>query len=141
LIRLIAPQAETEAFLAREPTGVFPPGAYTLGPELRGSLDSLPDLPLPSRSAPELPLIGILPFPDFTESGLRDYAGRSPKESLDAIRIITGLSLPIIEKRPAGSQRPVDIVLGRRFWNALIRGGYQGAVYVIDTILGGQSSV
>jgi hypothetical protein len=49
-----------------------------------------------------------------------------------AIRIITGLSLPIIEQRPIVSQ---GIVLGRRFWEALVRGGYQGAVYFIDTIL------
>jgi hypothetical protein len=27
------------------------------------------------------------------------------------------------------------IVLGRAFWRALIRGGYQGAVYYLDTLL------
>jgi hypothetical protein len=144
LIRLAAPHAETDAFLASPADQPFPPCAYTLGPELCGLLEALPD----PCSAPETPLIEIFPFPEFIQSGLRDYAGRTPIESLEAIRIITGLSLPIIEKKPIWFPEPIrSIVLGRRFWEALIRGGYQGAVYLIDTILknlsegGGQNSV
>jgi biotin carboxylase len=136
LIRLDAPQADTGAFLEHRTPSAFPPCAYTLGPELREVLDTLPNPPIPndSRSAlPALP-IEILRFPEFTQSGLRDYVGRTPAESLDAIRIITGLPLPIIEDKGMGFHAG-SIVLGRRFWDFLVRGGYQGAVYLIDTIL------
>jgi biotin carboxylase len=127
-IRLAAPDAETDAFLApSSPAAPFPPGAYTLNPELRSRLDALPDPPFPA--SPDPTHLAILPFPDFTESPLRDYAGRTPQESLDAIRIITALPLPILEKGQS------DMILGRRFWEALVRGGYQGAVYLIDTML------
>jgi hypothetical protein len=107
----------------------FPPCAYTIGPELHKSLDALPD-PWDTVGPPETSPIAILPFPEFTQSELRDYAGRTPTESLEIIRIITGLALPIIEE-----DYTPGIVLGRRFWNALIRGGYQGAVYLLDTII------
>ncbi|GHV80201.1 hypothetical protein AGMMS49944_19920 [Spirochaetia bacterium] len=148
LIRLEPNRPETDTFLAIGPTAsqIFPPCAYTLGSELHGLLEALPDPPTASGASP----IGILPFPDFTQSGLRDYAGRTPAESLEAIRIITGLLLPIIEQGPIVSKGPVrspefqGLVLGRRFWQALVRGGYQGAAYFIDTILsggGGQNSV
>jgi biotin carboxylase len=133
LIRLEPDQPETDAFLGHVAAGgSFPPCAYTLSPELRGALDSLPNPPVPaiSRAAHETPFMEIYPFPAFSGSELRDYAGRTPEESLAAIRIITGLPLPIIEK--GVSQ---NIVLGRLFWSALVRGGYQAAVYFIDTIL------
>jgi hypothetical protein len=72
--------------------------------------------------------MAICPFPEFAESGLRDYMGRTPQESLEAIRIITGLPLPIMKGKATGK------VLGRRFWEAMVRGGYQGAAYYIDTL-------
>jgi hypothetical protein len=54
--------------------------------------------------------------------------GRTVEESLEAIRLLTGLSLPL-----TGTLSDNKIVLGRSFWAALVRGGYQGAVYVIDS--------
>jgi hypothetical protein len=59
-----------------------------------------------------------------------DYTGRTIDESLAAIRTLTGLPLPITERISENGG-----VLGRRFWAALIRGGYQGGAYVVDTIL------
>ncbi|GHV24855.1 hypothetical protein AGMMS4952_01270 [Spirochaetia bacterium] len=148
LVRLEPDQPETNAFLESAASPAFPPGAYTIGPELRESLALLPEPPLPDkfRPFPEIPHLAICPFPGFTETSLRDYTGRTPAESLTAIRIITGLPLPIIEDENNGFA-PGGAVLGRCFWEALIRGGYQGAVYFIDTLLkklsegGGQNSV
>jgi hypothetical protein len=70
----------------------------------------------------------LVPFPAFTESGLKDSVGRSVEESLDAVRALTGFSLPV-KASPDGA---ADMRLGRRFWAALIRGGYQGAAYIVD---------
>jgi hypothetical protein len=158
LIRLETGQGDTDAFLesaaADKP---FPPDAYALPPELRVLLDRLPEQggevsPLGRASLRPTPLCGeipatpppvtgalspdprsaaIHPFPEFVESGLLDYAGRSPRESLEAIRIITALPLPILDM---GAQT-APVVLGRSFWRSLIRGGYQGAVYYLDTLL------
>ena len=44
---------------------------------------------------------------------------------LEAVRTLTGIEQPILEKPPFQS---------RLFWQALLRGGYQGAVYYIDSL-------
>ena len=70
-----------------------------------------------------------MPFPGFMESALVDYMGRSPRETLEAVQKLTGITF--IEPG-TDTEGPV---LGREFWASLIRGGYQGAVYYIDKYL------
>ena len=125
LIRLEAPNEATGAFLAKNT--LFPPNAFTVDSRLLSLLSALPD----TKGVSHLfSLFSIVPFPEFTGSGLRDYVGRTVRESLDAVRTLTGMELPI-----AGGNPGADItVLGRSFWQALIRGGYQGAVYYIDSL-------
>jgi hypothetical protein len=141
LIRLEAPDAGTAAFLAGAGeaggTASFPPDAFVLGPELRAALEKLPD-PVPARGGD----VSLVPFRDFLSSGLGDYAGRGPAESLDAVRRITGLALPLAGeeagKIPGNSARAAGESgkLGRSFWKALVRGGYQGAAYFLDNLTG-----
>jgi biotin carboxylase len=135
-IRLEVSNPETEGFLffGAEDTGSawkFPPDAFQLTAALRTRLDALADPPFEL-----IPVgrdrIGLSPFPAFISSGLRDYVGRTVEESLDAIRDLTGFPLPI-----AGENGRLELILGRRFWAALVRGGYQGAVYLIDTLFPG----
>jgi biotin carboxylase len=134
LIRLQAPNEETAAFLAVLPSEkpVFPPDAFAVSKGILSLLVNLPETAdFPAKRDPVL-----LPFPEFVESGLFDYMGRTVKESLDAVRLLTGLNLPLASKESlsVGATAPV---LGRSFWKALIRGGYQGAVYYIDSITKG----
>jgi len=134
LIRLQAPNEETAAFLAVPPSEkqAFPPDAFAAGKELLSLLAALPETAgFPAEKEPAL-----FHFPEFTESGLLDYMGRTVKESLDAVRLLTGLSLPLASKGvlSGGGATPI---LGRSFWQALIRGGYQGAAYYIDSITKG----
>jgi biotin carboxylase len=134
LIRLEPGQRETDAFLASDGTGrSFPPPAYALPPELRLLLDGLPETPLPEipPGGPDPSAIELCPFPEFTGSALADFVGRTPLESLEALRIITALPLPIMDRHT----EKAPVVLGRAFWRSLIRGGYQGAAYYLDTIL------
>jgi len=150
LIRLKAPNEETAAFLA-VPSAMpfsekqaFPPDAFaaghrTEGRELLSLLVALPEtacvnVNFPAEAASKEPV--LLPFPEFTGSGLLDYMGRSIEESLGAVRVLTGLNLPFATKESL-SGRTTAPVLGRSFWQALIRGGYQGATYYIDSILKG----
>ena len=123
LIRLEPGDAETEDFLAA--AGEFPPDAFTLTAELRALLNRLPEGRAAVETAAGEPL--LLAFPDFCASGLRDYSGRTVEESLAAVRLLTGLSLPL-----TGTLSDNKRVLGRAFWAALVRGGYQGAAYFID---------
>ncbi|MDR2258414.1 MAG: ATP-grasp domain-containing protein [Treponema sp.] len=123
LIRLEPGNRETAEFLAA-PAGEFPPGAFAVPEEIRGLLARLPETEKTGTGEE----YAILPFPEFTGSGLRDYTGRTVKESLEAVRLLTGLSLP-----PAAGKSDNKTILGRSFWAALIRGGYQGAAYLIDS--------
>jgi len=157
LIRLAPDNAETAAFLAAAGES-FPPDAFQLSAELQAALEKLPecrDQGLGTRdrgslSADEancqhdqiaennpsslspVPNPPILPFPALTNSGLRDYVGRTVAESLQAVRELTGLSLPEIPIENLKSSDNIGSFLGKSFWAAFVRGGYQGAVYYID---------
>jgi biotin carboxylase len=130
LIRLAPGDRETAAFLAAPVQAAgeipFPPDAFTIPAELRALLNRLPETG--AQAAGKEP--ALFPFPKFSNSGLRDYAGRTVEESLEAVRLLTGLSLP-----PAAENSDNKTILGRSFWAALIRGGYQGAVYLIDSAM------
>ena len=82
----------------------------------------------------------IVPFPAFEASGLKDYAGRGVAESLEAVRELSGLPLPEFHAEntvppPESSDNNRNHFLGRPFWSALARGGYQGAVYYIEQLV------
>jgi biotin carboxylase len=142
LIRLDPADSETAAFLSAET--VFPPAAFQLDPPLRAALSRLPET---RRGGRELTLadiagaggrraeadICLIPFPELSAPGLRDYAGRTVEESLQAVRALSGFSLPETGKT---SDNNSNTFLGKSFWAALVRGGYQGAVYYIDRIFG-----
>ncbi|MCL2211454.1 MAG: ATP-grasp domain-containing protein [Treponema sp.] len=151
LIRLDPSDTRTDAFLCANT--VFPPDAFQLTDELREDLAQLPatfrekeetakDTELhgvfgTSASFPSVnPVYSVVKFPAFESSGLTDYMGRTVKETLDAVRLLTGLSLPIretsLQADPENAEN--EIRLGRSFWTALIRGSYQGAVYYIDNL-------
>ena len=117
----------------REQRTGFPPDAYRLGPELNKALAALPD----TRTEGQMENLQLIPFPAFQASGLKDYAGRSVAESLEAVRELTGLKLPEFHaenaiKHPESSDNNRNNFLGKEFWSALARGGYQGAVYYIE---------
>jgi hypothetical protein len=96
----------------------WPPSAFSVPEDVRKALAALPS------GKPDLRRAAIVPFPAMLDSGAVDYAGRGATESLDAVRALTGLPLPFDRE---GS-------LGKEFWAALIRGGYQGAAYIMDCL-------
>ena len=140
LIRLETPNETTDTFLKRGPSspgGKFPPDAFALDPRLLYLLEALPCDTWIAEAAGNDAGPSLVPFPEFTESGLLDIVGRGVEESLKAVRALTGLKLPVAAEKPTGNSTPGEIsipFLGRSFWQALIRGGYQGAVYYIDSL-------
>ena len=134
LIRLDPCDPETEKFLSNAGAD-FPPDAYPLGPELKKALAALPDTKLQGQGED----LQIVPFPAFQASGLKDYAGRSVAETLEVVRELSGLTLPEFqaenaEKKPESSDNNKNNILGRPFWSAIARGGYQGAVYYVEQL-------
>ncbi|MDR0585974.1 MAG: ATP-grasp domain-containing protein [Treponema sp.] len=135
LVRLTAPDRETDAFLESAcfpgPAGpVFPPPAFVLSAGLLEELAAIPDIPgvfgIPAVSGkPKTESMTLYPFPAFAGSDLGDYMGRTVGESLAAVELLTGLKLKVDRNSAA---------LGRGFWAALIRSGYQGAAYYIDRL-------
>jgi biotin carboxylase len=152
LIRLDPEDKETEEFLTKaffpeditqrhkdhkgrkegEERGVsFPPDAFQISDEIRAALTQLPDFPLTASQllTSHFSLLTICPFPALTSSNLKDYMGRTVEESLEAVRQLTGFSL---QNAPKSTDNMV--ILGRSFWAAFVRGGYQGAVYYIENL-------
>ncbi|MDR0707922.1 MAG: ATP-grasp domain-containing protein [Treponema sp.] len=139
LIRLETPNEATASFLENDgAAGVFPPSAYTVSPEIQNMIEKLPsgiekNMPCSyNKEALEKNAgqsLSIMAFPEFETAGYTDWLGRNARESLEAVRSLAGLSLPV--KRGACP----GMALGRGFWKALIRGGYQGAVYLIDSLM------
>ncbi|MDR3341761.1 MAG: ATP-grasp domain-containing protein [Treponema sp.] len=130
LIRLEAPNDATEKFLSRSD---YPPDAFTLPAKLRALLSRFPEPEASDDLQAGVVEVAILSFPELTGSGLKDYMGRTVEESLEAVRLVTGHALPYREV-PCGEASDARNAgtLGRRFWTALIRGGYQGAAYIVD---------
>ncbi|MDR1986498.1 MAG: ATP-grasp domain-containing protein [Treponema sp.] len=142
LIRLEAPDTETRQFLASGARDqAFPPAAFTIPESLASLLATFPEPeyePTRIKESLEMPQVVLLRFQPLIESDLRDYTGRTLQESLEAVRAITGFPLPLWEAGasvPAKIREPRTLVLGRSFWAALIRGGYQGAAYMVDTLV------
>jgi biotin carboxylase len=136
LIRLDPSDPKTGEFLSSGGT-FFPPDAFQLGPELKEALEALPDTKIFMNQNWES--LQIIPFPAFMASGIKDYAGRSAAESLEAVRELS--KLPLFEisaeftvKKGESSDNNRNNLLGRPFWSALVRGGYQGALYYIDKL-------
>jgi biotin carboxylase len=129
-LRLSAPEAETDRFLGIDPLGPgasFPPNAFPFPEALALPWRALPETPACSGGG--IPDLTLIPFPEFTGSALRDYTGRTVEESLETVRELTGCSLAFAETSRE------TFFLGREFWAALIRGGYQGAAYLVDRFL------
>jgi len=123
LIKLDPADKETGEFLAA--TSVFPPDAFQLTDEIKAALAQLPDYPPSDGNSQPY----ICPFPAFTSSNLKDYMGRTVEENLEAVRKLTGFSLPNAPKNADNI-----VILGRSFWAAFIRGAYQGAAYYIENL-------
>ncbi len=152
LIRLAPGNSETDSFLVRGPqgAGAFPPDAFPCDAALLAALDAMPSggIPLNFRlpakpathpgaklsSTPKIPdkeadpCLDYLAFPLFGTAPVRDYAGRSVSESLEALGWMLGVKFnPVTAASPD--------TLAATFWKAMIRGSYQGAAYHIADLV------
>ncbi|TVR90114.1 MAG: ATP-grasp domain-containing protein [Spirochaetaceae bacterium] len=75
--------------------------------------------------------VGYLPLPHPERETAPDYNGHTLCEVLDLLRLRYKVA-PQVEL--TGGQSLPGLVLGRVFWRALLKGGLQGALFIIDTI-------
>jgi len=160
LIRLDPSDLETKDFLAKtqstqrtpskkERAKEFPPDAFQLTDELWEALSQLPkdnlgifttnhtnstNLPFDIKAQVRDGSWLISSFPEFVSSGLKDYMGRSVQEVLEAVQILCASTAPCETLSDPCENAENVVRLDRSFWEALIRGGYQGAVYYIDSL-------
>ncbi len=150
LIRLETPNAETEQFLyteadyTEETEAGFPPSAFSLDTDMLKSLHNLPlchlrdNSPLCNAFSKKEKTLLVYPFPECTQRKPRDYMGRNIEQIFEAVHILTSYTLEIAREIPKEIPQNADLqnegFLGREFWQALIRGGYQGAVYYLDSL-------
>jgi biotin carboxylase len=116
LIRLAPCTPETDAFLASREA--FPPPAFESLP--RGFLDLVASLP--DEAAGEGPGMGVMDIDISWVAGALDWHGMNLDRARDAALGLSGAGLG------RGGR-----LLGRTFWEALIRGGYQGGAYALDS--------
>jgi biotin carboxylase len=122
LIRLCPQDMATDEFLAGlKDTG---PDAFAVSGDVRQALENIPYGKTNATQSRQDGHAAIVPFPALLDSGACDYAGRGVSECLEAVRELTGRSLPL-ERGGA---------LGREFWSAMLRGGYQGGAYMVDCL-------
>lgn len=135
VVRLRPNVKETDDFLANKPSAmlrtangnIWPPDAYTsIDAMVLAMAESMPDILHDSRP---VKTIGIAPIYTIQDQKARDWQGRTISESLEIIKKYTGARLT----------KDADLVLGRVFWKALFRGGYQAGMYVIDSMLAQRS--
>lgn len=123
LLELEPDNSMTADFISGKSHGDWPPPAYPdLPVMLIAQLERMPDilkLEKPARS------IGWAELKGVSEVDCRDWMGRSIFDSLEAVRFLSSAVHPA----------DADIILGRQFWKALFRGGYQAAVWVIENTI------
>ena len=152
LVRLEPADPRTDAYLkGTEQRGfsAFP----ELSPATRQRLEKLPPwIGEPSRFSGRVEDLRILRLPGVETETVRDWHGWTLEQAFLHVLEIGGV-LPsdiaptAVRPSPGGSpegrspegrtpdgRTPVSLTLGRVFWNALIKGGVQAGVYVIDSL-------
>jgi hypothetical protein len=121
-VRLLARDEETDGFLFGTPAPMHP--SFQLSRRLERALRDLPAYVEAPKGVAASRNVPILDFPALRESewaAKRDSAYRTIAESLELLDGYAPFEL-------------CDYGWGRPFWTALVRGGLQGALYVLDTI-------
>jgi biotin carboxylase len=127
LVRLAPDEPETEAFLRGEwaPESDWPPPAFILDPDAESELKALPEYAVSPEGA-------VAPFA-LAEGILgSDWSGRGFAESA-ALALARSRARAGGASSSANAQPGARLVPAGRFWRALARGGFQAALYVLDT--------
>jgi len=121
VIRLEPVVEATQKFLTGE-THTWVPDAFSIDVKLRAALAQMPD-EFPGESDSDTDL-SIHPFEAIAGGSGTDWLGRSIADSMTIVQELTGVKTGLSGRK----------ILGSLFWRAMIRGGVQGAIWLIDTV-------
>ncbi len=131
LIRLAPGEASTAAFLDGNGLsdgghdGNWPPHAYDgISAMVQACIDSMPDV---LKETSPVRNISVAPLQGITAETALDWQGRTIAQGLAAFQELASVTIGL----------DGDLVLGRKFWRAFLRGGYQAAAWVVDTARAG----
>ena len=129
LVRLEPGDRNTDAFLQGTEQGGF--SAFSeLSPAIRQRLAQLPPwVGRPDRFSGRAEDLRILDLPGVGEERARDWHGWTLRQAFRRVLEIGGTASGAVPANPTKT-----FTLGRVFWNALIKGGVQAGVYVIDSL-------
>ena len=130
-LRLAPAEQATEEFLLGAERGPWAAYPGRQGPFAR-RLAGLPDAvgqPAWARRGPEG--LAVLRPEGLGREHARDWHALPLPAALERVLGLAGVTA-------VDAPHPGKLTLGRVFWNMLRRGGVQGAVYFIDTLLGGE---
>jgi len=134
LVRLEPADHRTDAYLTgKERSGfsAFP----DLSPSTRRRLEQLPPwIGDPARFSGKAEDLRILDLPGAEMETVRDWHGWKPAQAFRRVLEISGVKPAGIGTPGNGPEGRTPFTLGRVFWNALIKGGVQAGVYVIDSL-------
>ncbi len=122
LITLDPGDGETEAFLFHGADPWAPSAFRVEDRALLRRLDELPPIVV-NRSGPTA-RISVAPLAGIEAVDALDWHGGTLTQSLQRFQAETGV--PFDDEG--------DIILGRLFWQALLRGGLQGAIWLVETV-------
>ena len=134
LVRLEPVDPRTDAFLLGTEQGGF--SAFSgLCPATRKRLEQLPPWSgRPQRFSGRGEDLRIMELPGAGEERARDWHGWTLLQAFRRVLEICGGASAAVPADP-----DTTFILGRLFWNALIKGGVQAGVYVIDSLCAPES--
>ena len=121
LVRLSRDDEKTRAFLDGQ-SHPWVPDAFTL--QNPANIDALARMPTEASGEPDAPDdLSIQPLPDIESERATDWQERTFSETIRWISDTTGVAFGSSGRR----------ILGSVFWRAVIRGGVQGGIWLVDT--------
>jgi hypothetical protein len=139
LVRLQPADPRTDAYLGgTEQSGfsAFP----ELCPSIRRKLAQLPTwIGEPDRFSGRAEDLWVLGLPGAVEERVRDWHGWTLEQAFRRVLEIGGIRPSGVQAmRPSAGRtsdrRTATLTLGRVFWDALVKGGVQAGVYVVDSL-------
>jgi hypothetical protein len=134
LLRLQPADPRTDAFLRGAEQGGF--SAFPeLSKAIRGRLERMPVwLGEPGRFSGRVEDLRIRSLPGIDLEDARDWHGWTLEQAFRRVLQVSGVSDSAGAGDGAASGGGVPFTLGRVFWDALIKGGVQAGLYVIDSL-------
>ncbi len=131
-VRLQTTHAVTRRFLFQQKEAWIPEAFTVENRENRRVLAAMPDY-IDRRhsyrqiSSAQEPAIAVVPLPNTAAESSKDWHGQGFEEAWNKVLKLSRVQL-------AEQEKNADIVVGAILWSAFLRGGIQGAVWLLESI-------